>query len=97
MLFRPAGYNLVSAEIFVNLHVSMRMDFKEASTRLTDGHTLADIAAATGMSEATVRRARLEASSSAYRSPPPNWKQAIVRLAEERIAELKELVQLLRS
>ena len=71
------------------------MDFKEASSRLTDGHTLADIAAETGMSEATVRRARLEPSSPAYRSPPPNWKEAIIRLAERRIASLHQLIDLL--
>ena len=72
------------------------MDFKEASSRLTDGHTLADIAAETGMSEATVRRARLDADSPAYRSPPPNWKEAVIRLAEKRIEALTELVRALR-
>jgi hypothetical protein len=72
------------------------MDFKEASSRLTDGHTLADIAAETGMSEATVRRARLEPSSSAHRSPPSNWKEAIITLAERRIETLRELISVLR-
>jgi hypothetical protein len=72
------------------------MDFKEASSRLTDGHSLADIAAETGMSEATVRRARLEPNSPAYRSPPPNWKEAIIRLAEQRIEALSKLVRELR-
>jgi hypothetical protein len=72
------------------------MDFKEASSRLTDGHTLADIAAETGMSEATVRRARLELGSSAYRSPPQNWKDAIIKLAEQRIESLRELISALR-
>lgn len=73
------------------------MDFKEASSRLTDGHTLADIAAETGMSEATVRRARLDADSAAYRSPPPNWKEAIVSLAEARILQLQQLITRLRD
>lgn len=72
------------------------MDFKEASSRLTSGHTLADIADATGMSEATVRRARLDPSSSAHRSPPADWKQAIIRLAEARIAQLTDLITQLR-
>ena len=76
--------------------MSNHMDFKEASSRLTDGHTLADIAAETGMSEATVRRARLEPSSPAYRSPPPNWREAIVRLAEQRIESLRKLIDALR-
>ena len=73
------------------------MDFKEASSRLTDGHTLADIAAETGMSEATVRRARLEPSSPAYRTPPPNWREAIIHLAEQRIESLRELIAILRK
>lgn len=87
---------MVSKRGAVNLFVSKRMDFKEASSRLTDGHSLADIAAETGMSEATVRRARLEPSSPAYRSPPPKWKEAIIRLAEHRIAQLSELITRLR-
>jgi hypothetical protein len=73
------------------------MDFKEASSRLTDGHTLADIAAETGMSEATVRRARLDPDSPAFRSPPPNWKAAIIALAEQRIESLRELIRALRG
>ena len=73
------------------------MDFKEASSRLTDGHTLVDIAVETGMSEATVRRARLDPSRPAYRSPPPNWKDAIIRLAEQRMKILRELTAALRG
>lgn len=73
------------------------MDFKEASSRLIDGHTLADVASETGMSEATVRRARLEPGSPAYRSPPPNWKKAIIELAEERIESLSALIRALRG
>jgi hypothetical protein len=95
-LFHPAGHKLVSVRLGVNPFVSKRMDFKEASSRLTDGHTLADIAAETGMSEATVRRARLDPSSPAYRSPPPNWKEAIIRLAEQRIESLRALISMLR-
>jgi hypothetical protein len=96
LFFRPTGHNLVSQRGFVNPFVSKPMEFKEASSRLTDGHTLADIAAETGMSEATVRRARLEPTSPAYRSPPPNWKEAIIRLAEQRIEALTELIRVLR-
>ena len=73
------------------------MDFKEASSRLTSGHTLADIADETEMSEATVRRARLDPGSAAYRSPPPEWREAIIRLAERRIEELRALIASLRQ
>jgi hypothetical protein len=73
------------------------MDFKEASSRLTTCHNLADLASETGMSEATIRRARLEPGSSAYRSPPPQWRDAIIRLAEQRIEQLRELVAALQA
>jgi hypothetical protein len=73
------------------------VDFKEASSRLTDCHNLSDLARETGMSEATIRRARLNADSSAYRSPPPNWKEAIIELAEQRIAKLRKLIAALRA
>jgi hypothetical protein len=73
------------------------MDFKEASSRLTSGHTLADIADETEMSEATVRRARLDPGSAAYRPPPAEWREAIIRLAEKRIEELRVLVTELRK
>jgi hypothetical protein len=73
------------------------MNFKEASSRLTSGHTLTDIAAETQMSEATVRRARLAPESAAYRRPPTGWKQAIIRLAERRITQLRELIDALQA
>lgn len=72
------------------------MEFREASSHLTDGHTLADIASETQMSEATIRRARLDPASAAYRAPPAQWREAIIRLAERRIEELRELIAALR-
>jgi hypothetical protein len=72
------------------------MDFKEASSRLTDGYSLADIAKEAGVSEATVRRARLDPESSAYRPPPADWRTVIIRLAEGRIARLQQLINVLR-
>lgn len=94
MLNRLAG--VLALSVVVGLVVALAAGSEEASSRLTDGHTLTDIAAETEMSEATVRRARLEPSSSAYRSPPSNWKDAIVRLAEQRIESLRELINALR-
>lgn len=73
------------------------MDFKEASSRLTDGYNLGDIAEEAGVSEATVRRARLDPESSAYRPPPGNWKAVMIRLAERRIARLQEFLTQLRD
>jgi hypothetical protein len=41
----------------------------------------------------SIARARLDPSSPAYRSPPPNWKPVLARLARERIRELSEFVE----
>jgi hypothetical protein len=69
------------------------MDFKTATDRLTAAKITADdIAEACGVVRNSVARARLDPSSSAYRSPPPNWKPALAQLARERIEELKEFV-----
>jgi hypothetical protein len=73
------------------------MNFKEASSRLTDGYSLADIAEEAGVSEATVRRARLSPDSSASRPPPANWKETVIRMAQRRIASLQELIVALRK
>ena len=67
------------------------MDFREATDRLTSCVTLGDLARASGVSDASVRRARLDPTSSAYRSPPPNWREAVVKLARERADRLARL------
>ena len=70
------------------------MDFKTATDRLTAAKITADdIAEACGVVRNSVARARLDPSSSAYRSPPPNWRPALAQLARERIEELKAVVQ----
>lgn len=74
------------------------MDFKTATDRLTAAKITADdIAEACGVVRNSVARARLDPSSSAYRSPPPNWQPALAQLARERITALRILVQKLES
>jgi hypothetical protein len=73
------------------------MDFKAASDRITACITLADIAAASGGAESTIRQARLDPSTSSYRSPPDGWQAAIAKLATERAAELTRLAAELRE
>lgn len=68
------------------------MDFKEATDTLTRRITADEIAAAAGVSISSIARARLDPSSSAYRSPPDNWQPVLARLARERIQELVEFV-----
>jgi hypothetical protein len=65
------------------------MDFKTATDRLSAAKITADdIAEACGVVRNSIARARLDPSSPAYRSPPPNWKPALAQLTGERIAEL---------
>jgi hypothetical protein len=69
------------------------MDFKEATDILTRRITADEIAEAAGVSISSIARARLDPSSSAYRTPPDNWKPVLVQLARERIEELNVFVR----
>lgn len=69
------------------------MDFKEATDILTRRITADEIAEAAGVSISTIARARLDPASSAYRSPPENWRTVLARLARKRIMELSKLVE----
>ena len=70
------------------------MDFKTATDRLTGAKITAnDIAEACGVVRNSIARARLDPASSAYRSPPPNWRPALARLARERMEELSTFLR----
>ncbi len=70
------------------------MDFKAASGRSTETCiTLSDIATVCGVADNTIRRARLDPSSSSYRRPPDGWGPAIAKLARERAGELVKLAE----
>ncbi len=69
------------------------MDFKTATDRLSAAKITADdIAEACGVVRNSIARARLDPASPAYRSPPPDRKPVLARLARERITTLKALV-----
>ncbi len=67
------------------------MDFKAASDRLTECITLSDIAKEANVSDASIRRARLDKDTKAYRKPPATWGRAIAQLARRRAKELERL------
>ena len=69
------------------------MDFREASSRLTDCDTLGDIAEMLGVAENTVLRARMDPTSPNARTPPPGWEKAIARLSRKRARVLLKLVE----
>jgi hypothetical protein len=73
------------------------MDFKEATDILTRRITADEIAEAAGVSISSIARARLDPSSSAYRSPPENWQPVLARLARERIKDLAGFIEKLED
>jgi hypothetical protein len=73
------------------------VDFKKATDILTRRITAEEIAEAAGVSISSIARARLDPASSAYRSPPEEWEQALIRLARQREHQLGEFIQQLRA
>lgn len=68
-----------------------RMDFTEATDRLTKGVSLADLARELDASYGLIRQARMDQASPSYRRPPVGWEEAVARLAEQRAKELLAL------
>jgi hypothetical protein len=73
--------------------MSARMDFTEATDRLTKGLSLADLAKELRASYGLIRQARLDPNSPSYRNPPEGWELAVVRLAEQQAQALIDLKQ----
>ncbi len=73
------------------------MDFNTASDRLTECITLSDIAKEANVSDASIRRARLEKGTKAYRNPPAIWRRAMARLARQRAKEFERLAKELQD
>lgn len=69
------------------------MDFKKATEELMAGMTRGEIAHALGVSEATVRQARLDDSAKAHRRPPDGWESKVARLAKQRAERLAKLAE----
>ena len=67
------------------------MDFKRATEELMAGMTRGEIAEALGVSEATVRQARLGPTAKAHRSPPDGWEGTLARVARQRAERLAKL------
>ena len=72
------------------------MDFREATDRLCARIDHDDIAEALGVSVQTIRQARLADDARAHREPPRDWRDAIIRLAEERVWHYRKLIEEVR-
>ena len=73
------------------------MNFKQATDRLFSRIDHPDLARALGVSVASIRQARLKPNAKAHRSPPPDWENGLLRLAEERVRHFRELIDEIRS
>jgi hypothetical protein len=73
------------------------VNYKEATDRLFERITAADLAEVLGVSQNAVARARLDQSTRDYRPPPASWRSAVARLAEARATELMKLTDHLRE
>jgi len=73
------------------------MNFGKAVDALCDSLSHEDVAKALGVSLQTVRQARLKENSAGFRAAPKNWKLAIIRLAESRVAHYRKLIEKLKT
>lgn len=69
------------------------MTFQTAIDRLGIRVTHEEVAAALGVSVASVRQYRLAEGAKARRTPPAGWQRALAKLARERGRELKGLAE----
>src|SRR3954451_14198617 len=102
-LSRFMGPCLIGA-VRIPLHILKRsvngdiyMDFRQATDGLCAKVDHDDVARALGVSLQTIRQARLQRGSNAHRSPPAGWRDAVIRLAEEKVAHYRRLIEKLEA
>jgi hypothetical protein len=67
------------------------LEYKQATDRLLERITTADLARILGVSQNAVARARLDPATRDFRPPPSGWEAAVAKLAGARAEELLEL------
>ncbi len=77
----------------LNTAITVKMDFKAASDRLTSGPSMTDLADRLGVSLDTLLRARTKGASPGR--APVGWEQALAELAWERAQDLQQLAEAL--
>jgi hypothetical protein len=80
----------VSIHLFTG-QARLPVDYKEATDRLLERITTADLANELGVSQNAIARARLDPATRDFRPPPSGWQIAAARLAGERASQLLEL------
>ena len=75
----------------------MSFGFKKATDELLWTFSHSELAAALGVSIATVRQARLDQGARAHRKAPEEWESVVARLAKERGTRLLRLSEALKG
>jgi hypothetical protein len=86
---------MMAYTVLVNANIYMK--FREAVDAVCSALTHEDVAKALGVSVQTIRQARMQEDSKSYRAPPSNWERALIRLAENRVAYYRRLIEKLRK
>lgn len=73
------------------------MDFKKATDALFQGVNQKELASSLGVSLPAIRQARLVKAAKAHRSPPQEWRRAVIRLAEEQVWHYRKLIEALQK
>jgi hypothetical protein len=73
------------------------MDFRQATDELFAKADHEDLAKLLGVSVASIRQAGLREEANAHRSPPGAWRDAVIRLAEEKAGRYRRLAEKLRT
>jgi len=71
------------------------VDYKEATDRLLERITTADLASELSVSQNAIARARLDPTTRDFRPPPSGWRAAVAHLAGERALRLLKLKEAL--
>jgi hypothetical protein len=73
------------------------MKFRETVDALCSALTHEDVAKALGVSVQTIRQARMKEDSKSFRGPPKKWERALIRLAENRVAYYRRLIDKVKA
>ena len=95
MAFFLSVYVIIYTPAFVNGRIYMI--FREATDQLCENLNHSNIAGALNASLQSIRQARLAPTVRAYRKPPEGWRNALIRLAEERVGYYRRFIDKLRS
>jgi hypothetical protein len=81
----------------ISVNEGAYMDFREATDQLFNCVSHKDLADRLGVSVASIRQARLREEAEAHRNAPSDWRNAVIRLSEERVAHYRKLIEKVRA